>query len=46
MFVTSAVPYIFIGLAGCSVGPEISCGARKLPNTPGKKKKKEELSFK
>jgi hypothetical protein len=45
MFVTSAVPYIFIGLARCSVGPEISCGARKLPNTPGKKKKKGGIIF-
>jgi len=30
------------GLAGCSVGPGISCGARKLAQTPRFTKKKEE----
>jgi len=41
--VTPAVPYLPTGLAGCSVGPEISRGARKLTRTPRviKKKKKE-----
>ena len=28
-----AVPYLFIGLAGCSVGPRISRGERKLTQT-------------
>jgi hypothetical protein len=34
------------GLAGCSVGPEISRGTRKLARTPRviKKKKKQEVS--
>jgi len=40
MSVTPAVSYLFIGLAGCSVGPEISCGACKLAWTPQIKKKK------
>jgi len=43
--VTPAVPYLPTGLAGCSVGPGISCGARKLARTPRvikKKKKKSE----
>ena len=34
MPVTPAVPYMLIGLAGCSVGREISRGARKLARTP------------
>ena len=34
MSVISAVPYQPIGLAGCSVGPRISRGARKLARTP------------
>jgi len=32
--VTPAVSYLSIRLAGCSVGPRISCGARKLARTP------------
>ena len=32
--VTPAVSYLSIGLAGCSVGPGISCGACKLVRTP------------
>ena len=32
--VTPAVPYLPTGLAGYSVGPGISCGARKLARTP------------
>jgi len=31
---------LFTGLARCSVGPEISHGARKLARTPRQKKKK------
>jgi hypothetical protein len=38
--VTPAVSYLPIGLAGCSVGSEISCGARKLAQTPRVIKKK------
>jgi len=38
--VTPAVFYLHAGLAGCSVGPGISCGARKLARTPRVKKKK------
>ena len=34
------VPYMLTRLAGCSVAPEISCGARKLTRTPQVKKKK------
>ena len=34
MPVTPAVPYLLTGLAGCSVGREISRGARKLTRTP------------
>jgi len=34
MSVTPAVPYLFIGLAGCSMDPGISRGARKLVRTP------------
>jgi len=34
MSIISAVSYIAIGLAGCSVGPEISRGAHKLTRTP------------
>jgi hypothetical protein len=34
MFVTTAVPYLSIGLAGCLIGPEINRGARKLARTP------------
>ena len=33
MSVTPAVPYLLIGLAGCSVGRGISRGARKLTRT-------------
>ena len=36
--------YLFIGLAGCSVGPGISCGARKLARTPRVTKKKKTVS--
>jgi hypothetical protein len=45
MSVTPAVSYLPTGLAGCSVGPGISCGARKLTRTPRvtKKKKKTQL---
>jgi hypothetical protein len=34
MPVIPAVPYMLTGLAGCSVGPEISRSARKLARTP------------
>jgi len=34
------VPYMSTGLAGCSVGPGISRGARKLARTPRIIKKK------
>jgi hypothetical protein len=38
---------MFTGLAGCSVGPEINRGARKLTRTPRvikkKKRKKKEM---
>jgi hypothetical protein len=40
---TSVIPVVFYlstWLAGCSVGPEISCGARKLAQTPWISKKK------
>ena len=37
--VISAVSYLSIGLAGCSVDPRISYGARKLARTPRFKKK-------
>jgi len=37
-----AVSYLSTGLAGCSVGPEISCGACKLTRTPRVTKKKKE----
>ena len=40
MFVILAVSYLFTGLAGCSVDPGISYGARKLAQTPRIKKKK------
>ena len=40
MSVTPVVFYLSIGFAGCSVGLEISCGARKLTRTPQVKKKK------
>jgi len=40
MSVTPAVSYLSTGLAGCSVGPWISCGARKLARTPRVTKKK------
>jgi hypothetical protein len=33
------VPYMLTGFAGCSVGREISRGARKLPEHPRKKKR-------
>jgi len=39
--VIPAVSYLPTGLAGCSVGPGISCGARKLARTPRVTKKKE-----
>ena len=38
--VTPAVFYLSTGLAGCSVDPGISCGARKLDRTPRVTKKK------
>jgi hypothetical protein len=34
MSVTPVVPYLFTGLAGCSVDPGISRGARKLVQIP------------
>ena len=34
MFVTTAMLYLFIGLAGCSVNPMISRCTRKLARTP------------
>jgi len=40
--VIPAVSYLPTGLAGCSVGPGISCGARKLARTPRVTKKKRE----
>jgi hypothetical protein len=40
MSVTPAVSYLSTGLAGYSVGPGISCGARKLTRTPRVTKKK------
>jgi len=40
MYVIPAVSYLFTGLAGCSVGPGISCGARKLARTHRVTKKK------
>ena len=40
--VTSAVSYLPTRLARCSVGPGISCGARKLAQTPRVTKKKKE----
>jgi len=45
--VTPVVPYLSTGLAGCSVGPGISCGARKLARTLRviKKKKKCQTIF-
>jgi hypothetical protein len=36
------VSYLLTGLAGCSVGPEINCGARKLARPSWIKKKEEE----
>ena len=47
MHVTTAVPYLSTRLAGCSVGPRISRGARKLTRTPQviKKKKKPKSLF-
>jgi hypothetical protein len=41
--VTPAVFYLPAGLAGCSVDPGISCGARKLARTPRVTKKKKIL---
>ena len=41
--VTPAVSYLPTGLAGCSVGPGISCGARKLTRTLQVTKKKKRL---
>jgi hypothetical protein len=40
MFVIPAVFYIFIGLAGCLMNPEISYDMRKLARTRRVKKKK------
>jgi len=40
MPVTPVVSYLPTGLAGCSVDPGISCGARKLAGHSGLKKKK------
>ena len=42
--VTPAVSYLSIGLAGCSVGPGINCGACKLVRTPRVIKKKKRCS--
>ena len=41
MFVTTAMLYLFIGLAGCSMDPMISRCARKLTRTPQVIKKKQ-----
>jgi len=43
MLVIPAVSYLPTELAGCSVNPGISCGARKLARTPRIKKKKKTL---
>ena len=45
--VTPAVPYLPTGLAGCSVGPGLSCGARKLARTPRviKKEKRKKIAM-
>jgi len=40
IFIIPAVSYLSTGLAGCSVGSGISCGARKLARTPRVTKKK------
>jgi hypothetical protein len=40
MSVISAMFYLFIGLTGYSVDPEISCELHKLPEHPELKKKK------
>jgi hypothetical protein len=40
MSVTPVISYLSTGLAGCSVDPGISCGARKLARTPRVTKKK------
>jgi len=39
------VSYLPAGLAGCSVGPGISCGARKLARTPRVTKKKKNMQL-
>jgi hypothetical protein len=46
ILVTSAVSYLPTRLAGCSVGPGIGCGARKLARTPWVTKKKRRIKLK
>jgi hypothetical protein len=46
MSVIPAVSYLPTGLAGCSVGPGISCGACKLARTPRVTKKKKNILVK
>jgi hypothetical protein len=41
ILVTPAVPYMSTGLAGCLVGPRISCGTHKVVRTLRIIKKKE-----
>jgi hypothetical protein len=43
--IISAVPYLFTGLAGCSVDLGNSCGARKLARTPRVIQKKSDYLF-
>jgi hypothetical protein len=45
MSVIPAVSYLSTGLAGCSVGPEISRGTRKLARTLRVIKKKKKKKF-
>ena len=45
MYVTLVVFYLSTGLAGCSVDPGISCGARKLIRSSQVKKKRKERRF-
>jgi len=46
MLITLVMSYLSAGLAGCSVGPGISCGARKLVRTPRVTKKKKKIKNK
>jgi len=45
MPVTPVVPYLSTGLAGCSVDPGNSRGARKLTRTPQVIKKKKDTRY-